>query len=335
MDSKTTRVLNLDGGGARGYLSIKFLQKFCDESNIPSDELWQYFDCVSGVSIGAINAVGIADGIPLETIELIYLEKAKRIFSTNGVDSNRPSNLTKVIDLVQSTAFYESPNETSNYGHNILHSTLVELFGDRTLSSLKTKVIIPAFRKIAKKYVMFSNYDHPNFIGKDAKIVDVLRATSAAPFYLPKYVFDGYTYIDGGIYRNNVTDISLDLGMLVKPLAKRYCVLSVGTGIGEYGFHDSEVIEDQEQNAISEIVKLLNISMTGSQESVDFSLKLRSYAPLYNFYYYRFNPVLDSNINTELDNTDPSFFSYLNSSVDTHYASESQKITNFIGHFLA
>lgn len=213
MDRRTIRILSLDGGGVRGYLSLKFLQRFVQQWGIAGNELWKYFDVIAGTSIGGIQALGYAYGKSPDELEPFFLEKAKRIFTIRSVpigcdadsDSNRPNMLQKIALIVLNDPFYLSacPPDAgnSNYGSNILQQVLVDNFGSDTMGTLKTKAVIPAYEKDTSKYVVFSNYSGPSFIGQNEAIVNVARATSAAPVYLPKHSFNGHDYIDGGVYR--------------------------------------------------------------------------------------------------------------------------------------
>ncbi len=359
MDTNTVRVLSLDGGGVRGYLSLKFLQRFIQQWGIKSDELWKYFDVITGTSIGGIQALGYAYGRSPEYLEPFFRDQAKRVFTIRSIldigqcntsyDSNRPSIAQKVILIGQNDPFYKSACPTtgypqdSNYGHVILNKVLVDNFGTDKLRDLKTKVIIPAYQDDTSTYVNFSNYSNSNmFIGKDESIVDVARATSAAPVYLPSHKFGNpeHVYIDGGVYQNNPSEIALSLGKALKPTANRACVFSLGTGIGEMGFDEvSTFLKAQDtsnaDSGVARIFSLFDIASTGGQESVDFNLKFRANNTLEQLYYYRFQPKLDKNLDTELDNSDVAFLDYMETTANTHFNNDTDNINNFLGHLTA
>jgi patatin-like phospholipase/acyl hydrolase len=46
--NKTVRILSLDGGGMRGYLSATFLKRFCVQAGIPANQLFNSFDIIAG-----------------------------------------------------------------------------------------------------------------------------------------------------------------------------------------------------------------------------------------------------------------------------------------------
>lgn len=348
MDRNTIRVLSLDGGGVRGYLSLKFLQRFIQQWGIQGDELWKYFDVIAGTSIGGIQALGYSFGKSPDELEPFFQQKAKRIFTIRTVpigcnadsDSNRPNLAQKIALMILNDPFYLSAcppdSGNSNYGSNILQQTLIDNFGSSSMGSLKTKVVIPAYEKDTSKYVMFSNHNDVMFTGQTEQIVNVARATSAAPVYLPKHSFNSHDYIDGGIYQNNPADIALSLGKMIKPLANRYCLLSLGTGIGKMGFYNNVTTQlNDGDSTIADIFTLFDIASTGGQESVDFNLKLRSKRTLERLYYYRFQPLLDPNLNTELDNSDISFLQYMSDTANSIYNTDNENITTFLGHLTA
>jgi len=360
-DPNTVRILSLDGGGVRGYLSLKWLQRFIQQWGITPNEIWKYFDVITGTSIGGIQALGYAYGKSPDELEPFFTNEAKRLFTIRtaaeaalfqcnaGTDSNRPSLAQKIIILLGDAvynrdAFYlpycpytASPPGTSNYGVNILHDTLVNQFGTDTLQELKTKSLIPAYEVDTTTYVLFSNYIDPLFTNPTAKLVDVAMSTAAAPAYLPEYSFNNHTYIDGGVYQNNPAELALTLAKAAKPTATRSCVLSIGTGIGEMGFYSppTELLSGTE-SVISTIFSLFDVATTGGQESVDFNLKMRSQRTLEQLYYYRFQPMLDqATQNTELDNSDVSFLAYMENLANSSFDADIDNINNFIGHLIA
>jgi predicted acylesterase/phospholipase RssA len=349
MDINTVRVLSFDGGGVRGYLSLKFLQRFVQQWGINPNELWKYWDVISGTSIGGIMALAIAFGKNLDELEPFFLSEAKRIFTIRSIltgcdadsDSNRPNTLQKIALLVLNDPFYKSACEpdagNSNYGSNILQQALVNIFGTATMADLKTKVVIPSYEKDTGKYVMFSNYADPMFKGQNETIVNVARATSAAPAYFPEHTFNGHRYGDGGVYQNNSSSIALAEAKAIKTSAIRGCVLSLGTGIGEMGFDNPTTagLLTSTDSAIKELFALFDIASTGGQESVDFDLRLRSKRSLEQLHYYRFQPKLDLTINTELDNSDVTFLNYMADTANIIFVNDNANITNFLGKLIA
>lgn len=246
MNKDIIKVLSFDGGGMRGYGQICFLQKIVKQilnthKEIETErDFFSNFDIMAGTSIGGILALGLAFGMKLEEIETIFLEKGKRIFTTRRFsevitgsihakrDSKKPKKIQKLLMLLKGIPFYQSKHSDSDYGDSALHKMLFNIFGNARLSDLNVPVLVPAYQKDANKGVFFSNIEHPICFGKNSKIIDVARATSAAPIYLPPYSFDGRVYIDGGFFCNNPTLIAL---FLVNKSDKKPWILSLGTGL--------------------------------------------------------------------------------------------------------
>ncbi len=212
-------------------------------------------------------------------------------------------------------------------------------------------MIIPSYQSDNSKYILFSNLNYPDFIGQNELISNVALATSAAPLYLPALNLNGHTDIDGGIYQNNPASFGRSLAQIVKPTATRTCILSLGTGIGEMGFDPGnpsmtdprvnpeilklQVTMPQFFDSISTLFSLLDIAVTGAQESVAKALYLESTYTLNPIYYYRFQPQLDPKLNTELDNTDPAILTYYQNTANQWYNNDIDNISTFLGHLTA
>jgi patatin-like phospholipase/acyl hydrolase len=251
MDSNTIRVISFDGGGTRGIMQLFFLEKLIvkltnNPKKITEQQLINSFDVIAGTSIGGIIALCLSFGLSIENIKAIFIEKAKRIFTIQTLseifttninakkDSNRPNKLEQLIMIANDYPFYKSKSSKSNYGSNVLHQVLIDIFGNSTLKDLKIPVIVPAYQKNNNKIKVFSNINSELYIGQNARIVDVARATSAAPIYLPPYSFDGNTYVDGGVFCNDPVLLAIELAKTIKIHSKKMCILQLGTGIKDH-----------------------------------------------------------------------------------------------------
>lgn len=352
-DPRTLRILEIDGGGERGYLSTAFLKKFVQQWGINPADIWKNFDVICGTSVGGIMALSLASGQTLDQITPFFTVQGPYIFSLSSlIPSFRPNALLKVGLILTNTPFYQSSGFTmDSYGHGLLYKTVRDNFGTNTLQNLKTNVIIPAYEQDTQTYRLFSNLNYPDFIGQNELISNVALATGAAPVYLPPLEMNGHSYLDGGIYQNNPASFGYTLAKMIKPRANRFCVLSIGTGLGEMGFDpgnpsvtDSRVDPDimnwinaapaslDPTDTIKQIFGLFDIACTGGQESISLAQKLQATYTLDQFYYYRFQPILDPSKNTELDNTDDDILAYYDNVADDYFSNDIAAITNFIGH---
>ncbi len=366
LDVNTVRILELDGGGTRGYTSLTFLKEFCKLVGVSEREFLDSFDIIVGASIGGIQACAYAYGLTPTDIEGFFINDSKNIFTIRDwgdyltwsddtqSTSNRPNALQMIKFMLNNDPFYKSASETSNYGHARLRSKLQEVFGNATLGDLKKKVLISSYEYPTQTPVIFSNYiadeyiGHPKIVdnldgttsteGVYESIVNICMATSAAPVYFPEAKFNDKTYIDGGVYCNNLSSVALGLGKQIKPFAKRTCMLSVGTGLNKIGFYAKkqnqstfDKIKDNFFNSIfkfspvnwndtakslTKLKDLIEIGMTASQEAVAFGIgNVSKYGVNFNntLHYYRYQTLLDKHKDWDLDNTNSEFLAELKS----------------------
>ena len=285
-DPNTIRILSFDGGGERGYLSMQFFQRFIQLWGIDQSMLAKKFDVICGTSIGGIIALALAFGKPIDEIMPFFTVQGRYIFSLTSLSpSVRPNLAAKVALIITDTPFYQSSGPTELlYGSGLLKATIEDIFTTNTLQNLQTNVIIPSYQLDTNRYVLFSNFNYPDFIGQNELISNVALATSAAPAYLPSLSLNGHTYIDGGVYQNNASSFGRTLAEMIKPNATRCCVLSIGTGLGELGFdpgnpslidprvaHLVPHLKSQAPLAfdtIDTLFSLFEIAETGGQESI-------------------------------------------------------------------
>lgn len=362
-DPYTLRVLEIDGGGERGYLALNFLQKFIQLWGITPATLAQQFDVICGTSIGGIMSLALAFGKDPNDLSPFFTQQGPYIFSlTSLTPSVRPNLAAKIALILLNTPFYQSSGPTAeSYGSGLLRKTIEDFFMvdnvPSTMQDLKTNVIIPSYEQDTKTYVLFSNLAYPDYIGQNELISNVALATSAAPAYLPPLLLHGHTYLDGGVYQNNPAMFGRNVAQAIKPTFRRCCILSIGTGLGELGFDPGNpdltriastpifpLVQPlitrnasltSEASTIETLFSLFNIAGTGAQESIAKSLYLESTYSLNQLYYYRFQPTLDPNLNTELDNTDPAILQYYVDTANTWVNNDIDNIATFIGHLTA
>lgn len=340
------RILEIDGGGERGYLPLKFLQHFIQLWGIDPAKIAEEFDVICGTSVGGIMALSLAFGMTPDQIAPFFTTQGPYIFSLSSIiPSLRPNLAAKLGLIALDIPFYQSSGPTAqNYGSGLLYKTVQDTFKiegvDATLQDLKTKVVIPAYEDDTKRYVLFSNLNYPEFTGQNELISNVALATGAAPVYLPQLSMNGHNYEDGGMFCNNPAQFGKVLAHMIKPFATKVCVLSLGTGIGKMGFDPGTPDPENpptNTSTIEKIFELFSISSTGAQESVSRALLLESSYTLfpkyyYPTYYYRFQPQLDLNLNTELDNTDPAILTYYEQTAQSVFNNDIDNISTFIGH---
>jgi predicted acylesterase/phospholipase RssA len=241
--AKTVRILSLDGGGMRGYLSATFLKRFCVQAGIPGNQLFNSFDIITGTSIGGIQALGYAYGQSPDNMLQFFATQGANIFYYN---SSLPLAAYK-FSVIMGLPTYP----TTFYGQAPLQAALEAVFGTTLkLSDLPGKVIIPSWDAGQDSSMIFSNITgfEPFMTGANTEVINVGLATSAAPLYFPSALVGGETLIDGGVYQNNPVTTAFSVARQLFSQATRLCVLSVGTGVA----HNAFVPETALKSAVEE-----------------------------------------------------------------------------------
>lgn len=215
------RILSLDGGGLRGLITARLLQRLNASENIAG---WlRQADLIAGTSTGGILALGLAAGRAPEAIGDLYRDKGAAIFDDSPWDDVR--------DLGRTVG--------AEYSNRALKKELRRLFGKTTLAQLDRRVVIPTFdldngaadrAQRSWKPKIFHNCPGADADG-GRRAADVALYTSAAPTYFPSV--DGY--IDGGVFANNPSLVAVAQALSregATPAAlDEIVLLSVGTGV--------------------------------------------------------------------------------------------------------
>ena len=212
---QTCRVLAIDGGGIRGMIPATILAEIERRIGMP---IAKAFHLVSGTSTGGILASGLAYEVSTSKLLDFYNKDGSAIFNAS---------------------FY-SGIENPKYMPDSLEAALKEVFEDAQLSDLPHDLICTTYDLQARQGMLFKSWqargiEQPNPASSDFLVRQVCRATSAAPTYFPPAQIgaaDGKIYgcIDGGMYANNPALVAFVAARRLMPLAKRFLVLSIGTG---------------------------------------------------------------------------------------------------------
>lgn len=216
------KILSLDGGGLRGLITARMLQRL---NARPAIAGWlDKADLIAGTSTGGILALGLAAGKTPQQIADLYKIKGPDIFDDSLLDN--------VLDLGRTIG--------AEYSSRVLRKELRAIFGATTLAQLGRKVTIPTFdldneatgaNERTWKPKIFHNFSGPDSDG-EFLAADIALYTSAAPTYFPSA--DGY--IDGGVFANNPSLVALAQAISQQNKAAERAniddvvLLSVGTG---------------------------------------------------------------------------------------------------------
>jgi len=198
--SGSIKILSLNGGGARGLFTINVLaeiERIIEQQTGQSDvKAGEYFDLITGTSIGGILALGLASGKSARDLEAVFRRQAPLIFPS--ISSWRKK---------WKAAF------SARYSSKPLFDAITSMVGaDVTFGELERRVMIPAVNLSTGKPQFFKTPHNPEF-SRDSrlKLIDAAMATSAAPTYFaPHHCADLDAYFaDGGLVANNPSFIGL------------------------------------------------------------------------------------------------------------------------------
>ena len=228
VDKPRVRVLSLIGGGARGMFTISILaeiERILARKHPHQDiKIGDYFDLITGTSIGGILALGLATGKSARELESVFFDKAKDIFPTRW-------SLVNLCKALCAPIYNSSP----------LRETIEMMIGaETTFNDLTRRVMIPAVNLSTGKPLFFKTPHNPDFTRDGPlKLIDAALATSAAPTYFaPHYCKDLRSYFaDGGLVANNPSYIGLlevfrDMKSDFDVSHKDVYILNIGT-VGE------------------------------------------------------------------------------------------------------
>lgn len=175
------QILSLSGGGYRGLYTATVLAALEQSIGRP---IARCFDLLAGTSVGGILALGLALEIPAARLAELFERHGDQIFQ-------RQFSMWGYL--------------RAWYGTTSLKGLLSQpdLFGTRLLGSAIHRVVVPAINYSSGLPVVFKTDHHPKFSTDHRRsIVDMALATSAAPFYFRRHLFDHNQYIDGGLFAN-------------------------------------------------------------------------------------------------------------------------------------
>lgn len=238
-DSKF-KILAIDGGGIRGVVPLQIIRYIEQKTD---KEIHQCFDLIAGTSTGGILSCALTlqdteavvankRKYSLDELDKIYREHGKEIFPITG------NYFSKAFAFCRN---WFKPQFTPHS----LNKVLTQFLSDSRITNCLKPIYITSYDIHRNKPVFFT-YREASLIPEcNATLLEICRATSAAPTYFPTYDFnydsEKITCIDGGIYMNNPA-----IGALIEVLGnsdyKNYkidnkslelsdiSILSLGTG---------------------------------------------------------------------------------------------------------
>jgi len=243
---RTIRILAIDGGGVRGLLPARFLVELEAMSGQPLHSL---FDVIAGTSVGGILALGYAApgpdgaGYPAATVFEDIRSWLPDIFpplQAASLDGLRDAHERHALSQLVGAALLPHHFGNARYSAAALEDHVTKAFGDARLSDALTDVAVTAYDMHGGEPVVFRSRDADGSVTGRAnpRFVEVARATSAAPTFLPPLrLLDERAesvLIDGGVVANNPAAIAyldgVECGRGDDGAEPDVVLLSVGTG---------------------------------------------------------------------------------------------------------
>lgn len=268
MGDSTFNIINFDGGGLRGLLSISLFERI--QREFP--DVLKMTDMIGGTSTGSLIALGLAYGLsPREVKDMYSDDNVRYIFDKSYSEMLRPK--------------YDNKN---------LRDVLLKVFPKKLkLKDLKKLVVIPSLyignETSEWKPVFYNNL--PDSPTENARVVDVAMYSSAAPVFFPTY----NCHIDGGIVASDpsLATIVYALDQKLGKKLENIRLLSIGTGY----LYNSIKHDTTSWGAIDWIISkepyfpIISVTLEGtSQTSQLFS------SMLLDENYHRLNPRMSKDI---------------------------------------
>ncbi len=268
------RILALDGGGMRGYLTARLLQRL--EEMRPG---WiSKVDLFAGTSTGSIIALALAYSLSTREISTIYARDAPKIFAVSLTD--------RLLDgggLIG-----------PRYRVRRLGALLRGVFHDLRLVDLDKRVLVPAFRLDGADPTDSHRRWRPQLFHNfpDAGANEQLTARQVALYSsaVPAVFASVDGYVDGGVYAANPTLCAIAQTLASAQAATgglgidRLHVLSVGTGLGSLRIEGDRL----DWGLMQWARPLLGLVLDAGTAAVDFQAR-----HLLGSAYHRLNPWIE------------------------------------------
>ncbi|WMT84065.1 patatin-like phospholipase family protein [Wolbachia endosymbiont of Listronotus oregonensis] len=249
----TKYILSVDGGGIRGIIPAIILAEIEKRTRRTIAEI---FHLMAGTSTGGIVVAGLCkkDKPQYSANDLVefYREYGPYIFKSSFLRRSIFSWLN-----------------CAQYPHKNIESVLDKYFGDNTLQSTLSNVLLTSYDIHNNRPFFFKSWkEDRNFI----KLKDALRATTAAPTYFtPKYLKINHkemVLVDGGVFANNPAACAYASGKRLFP-NDDIVLLSIGTGRTDRSI---EYANSKRFGKIGWIKPLIHVMFASSLDAVNYQL---------------------------------------------------------------
>lgn len=200
------RVLALDGGGARAWISahqLSAIEQILNDADGTDTPLGLRFDLIAGTSAGALLASGLAIGLRARELKDIFEKNVGKIFPKKKILST---------DFLQKAILKLHGSTKPRYQHKPLQDTLNEVLQDKTFNDVKTHLCIASVRLDNGAPRLYKSVYRELFKQRsNERLADAVLASASAPGFFPATQSLQYSeyLVDGSICANNPSMIAL------------------------------------------------------------------------------------------------------------------------------
>jgi len=226
--NKKLKVLQLDGGGAKGVMFLAFLSRLEKALGKPCHKI---FDLVIGTSTGGITAALIASGMPASKILDMYLKELKKIFKKRFLGLFNPA--TWFTGSRYKRGYADAL--MLKYLHFPMNKAKIKLVV--TGINMKDSKLTHFFKSYKKKYKdiitafpVMATYSAPTYFGYFEDKKDVLKSGDK----------EGGIWTDGGCGTQSCTLMQAYIETRRLKAGSNYFILSCGCGYTNLGTEERQ-----------------------------------------------------------------------------------------------
>ncbi|MDY6942574.1 MAG: patatin-like phospholipase family protein [Pseudomonadota bacterium] len=185
------RILSIDGGGIRGFMTAVWLHQL---QMMLAHPTYRYFHVFTGTSTGSLLTCAL--GLGMTTLDILrhYQRHGEKVF---------PKGFARLLNQFQ--RMFREGLAPARYDNQGLEIVLTEIFEDRRFGEIPTRTLVSAVDNRHERPMIFDSAD-PNH--QDLLIRDICLASAALPTVFPPKQIDVpiqglIELIDGGMFDRN------------------------------------------------------------------------------------------------------------------------------------
>lgn len=260
-------------------LVLKSLQMRLAKLN-PDAQLWNSFDLMTGTSTGILIALGLTK--PQRDSEGNCLQAAEY-----GIDDIIDTYRLHAGEIFPQTTFRALRQVMQAFGEKYdsthFERLVKRLYGQTPVRDALTNLVLTSYDTEARRPFFFKRRpehyrpaDDLDFLMRDAA-----RAGCAAPtFFEPAYIsplppaFGSYCLVDGAVFANNPAMVGYIEARKLYPRAKKFVILSLGTGstVKRFTYHEMKNWGYIDWVSPTKGVPITSIAIDGQVESANYQL---------------------------------------------------------------